>query len=560
MNGIALRCMVVLGLASAQVLANVSVQTGNFYIGYTDVVFPGGFEPKIERVYNSKTSFTGMFGYGWGCELEVYVEAAPDGFIIVHEYGGGADNLFHPAEIPAAQIQRVIDIIIDAAIRNHDITNREERTKLEEGLRTDERSRYNQWHTYVTAGLVENADVLPLGAVLTSDRFGHQTITRTENGYLRSFDNGRVEHFNDSGKLVRVSDSNGNSIKLSYDLLNHLSQLSDNFGRRIDIFSNSSGLVERVVERERGRSALYRYNDAGDLIYSKDVDGNEYTYAYDAIHNLTKIGYSDKTTMEMAYAGQESDFKIKLVKDRDGTVTEYKYVDLTSPDHLKVQITVQDAEHKPVSSSFYEYFWRSSNSGEKWTWKMITDLNGDKTETEYAEGSRLPLVITQNGEKTTFTYDPAGHVIRKETPTEVTELSYDNRVSKVKEVRKFEPNKPESLQWSRFQYDLRGNLLYAESSQGRSVKLDYDNHGRIAGLIDQTGQRIHFEYNRNSKPIEIHLIKAGAPDESMLVTYTDDGEIKKVESPKGRTVALQVTSAFQELSELIRSANVDLSF
>src|SRR3990170_4922362 len=76
--------------------ANVSLKNGNFFIGYTDIVYPGGFEPKIERVYNSKTPYEGIFGWGWGSEYEVFLTVSADGSVLVREYGGGAENRFSP--------------------------------------------------------------------------------------------------------------------------------------------------------------------------------------------------------------------------------------------------------------------------------------------------------------------------------------------------------------------------------------------------------------------------------------------------------------------------------
>lgn len=80
--------------------------------------------------------------------------------------------------------------------------------------------------------------------------------------------------------------------------------------------------------------------------------------------------------------------------------------------------------------------------------------------------------------------------------------------------------------------------------------------GRITELVDQGGQRVTFKYNRNSKPIEITVVGVG----TINVRYTASGEIEKVDSDGGRTVALKVTSTFQNLLEIIRPAGVSLSF
>src|SRR4051812_48574640 len=76
--------------------AAVNIRNGNFYMSYTDIEYSGGFEPQIERVYNSKTPFKGMFGWGWGSLYELHLELMPEGAIIVTEYGGGTTNYFAP--------------------------------------------------------------------------------------------------------------------------------------------------------------------------------------------------------------------------------------------------------------------------------------------------------------------------------------------------------------------------------------------------------------------------------------------------------------------------------
>jgi hypothetical protein len=67
---------------------------------------------------------------------------------------------------------------------------------------------------------------------------------------------------------------------------------------------------------------------------------------------------------------------------------------------------------------------------------------------------------------------------------------------------------------------------------------------------------LDFKYNENSKPIEITDPKLGA----IRVSYKNSGEIDKIDSSSGQKVAIQVTSAFQNLLEIIRPAGVNLSF
>ena len=162
------------------------------------------------------------------------------------------------------------------------------------------------------------------GTILRSGRFSYQTLQLLPDGYLRMFDNGRLEKFDIRGRLVRIADKNQNFIDITYDLRGKLHTIIDNFGRKITLTLNDAGLVEKL-EGERSKTALYRYNKEGDLVYTKDVDGNIYEYQYDPSHNMTRINYTDSPSMEISYHPQSLHQNVRSVNDRDGTLTTYVY-------------------------------------------------------------------------------------------------------------------------------------------------------------------------------------------------------------------------------------------
>ena len=92
--------------------ANVSIRNGNFFMGYTDINYSGGMEPKIERVYNSKSSHNGIFGFGWGSDYEVHLKISADGAVIIYENGGGAQNRFVPPAFSKKDVDSGVDQII----------------------------------------------------------------------------------------------------------------------------------------------------------------------------------------------------------------------------------------------------------------------------------------------------------------------------------------------------------------------------------------------------------------------------------------------------------------
>jgi YD repeat-containing protein len=553
---VALALLLVCGHAPA--FGNVSLKNGNFFMSYTDVAYPGGFEPRLERVYNSKSAYKGMFGMGWGCEFEPYLTVFASGAIVVKEFGGGAANAFVPVEASPEEFENEVDAIVQAAVKAGNVKSGAGADAYRARLRTDAYLRNQEWETYHKLQLVASRQ-LPLGTVVWSNKFSHQYIKRARDGYVRVFSNGRVEYFDDAGKLKRVVDKNANYIDFSYDDEGRLRSVVDNLGRSIGLSYNSQGFVSRL-EADRARVATYEYDNRDNLIHSVDVDGNDYRYEYDARHNMTRISYTDGTSMEMAYWALDRKEHIKRVKDRDGTVTTYDYtVDPNDDGHLTVTSDVAGADGTSIFKSKYEYFAKRDARGVEWTQRMISTLDGEVTETVYTEGSGLPLSITRGAEVTKFEYDAKGNVTRKETPTEITELRYDPQVEKVSYVARSYKSEPQSAIWSKFAYDPQGNLLFAENSDNRSVRLEYDEHGRISSMVDQEKRRIEFSYNINSKPIEIRQV-VGDKVGRIVITYTPDGEIEKVDSPEGRSIALEVTTAFQNLLEIIRPAGVSLTF
>src|SRR6185437_2831933 len=65
--------------AASVAQAGVSENNGNFFVGYTDVKAYPGIGLSLERVYNSKSSYSGLFGFGWGSDYEVFLSPQADG-------------------------------------------------------------------------------------------------------------------------------------------------------------------------------------------------------------------------------------------------------------------------------------------------------------------------------------------------------------------------------------------------------------------------------------------------------------------------------------------------
>ncbi len=549
---------IVFGLVNIQDLfANVSLKNGNFFVAFNDIVYTGGFETKLERVYNSKSGYKGMFGWGWGNEFEVHLSVSADGSVVVYENGGGAENRFNPSVFSAAELDKAVESLANVAQKDGALGSAAQVLQYKNKLKADAAFRNQQWDMFRTQGKIQGRQ-LAVGTQLQSNRFSYQYITKTADGYVRTLaDSGRIEKFDNLGHVVRISDKNGNFLSFEYGADGHLKKLVDNLNRKMFFEYNGRSLVSKV-EGENGRIASYSYNSKDELIQTRDVDGNGYSFTYDGQgrHNMTEITYADKTTMGVGYYGIDKQENVRSVKDRDGTVTDYEYsVASGGRGPLSVSVLVKKG-NEIYSRSKYQYFIKLKATGEEWTYKLITDLDGDRVETTYNECCGLPLMIKQGSEETMFEYDVKGHVTKKSTPYEVTELKYEPAVNKVSRVAKYPKKNKKQVSWSEFQYDSKGNLVFAKNSEGKGVKLIYDGAGRIKTLIDQDKEQINFKYNESSKPVEISDPSLG----TLTVSYNNSGEIKEVNSPAGRKIAAQVTASFQGLLDIIKPAGVTLAF
>lgn len=544
-------------IVATQASANVSLKNGNFFIGYTDFVYPGGMEPKAERVYNSKSSHNGYFGFGWGSDYEVFLKVSADGSVVVYENGGGAQNRFSSPNLNAAEITKGIDSIIEAKKKIGGFSG----TQIDQDknrLKTDARYRNDEWQRLFERNLVQPRKIAE-GTMLKSNKFSYQTMKKVKNGYMRTFENGQVQTFNELGRLTRWADKNNNFLTFGYDKQGFLSFIQDNLNRRMNITMNARGKIEKIVG-DKGQTATYKYN-GDELVSSKDTDGNVYEYKYSSNnrHNLVEIKYTDSTTLQLGYYDMNKCENVKWVKDRDGSLTQYDYAGECNGGLEHTTTTASKGpDGKEITKASYTYIERARADGERYTYKLATEIDGEKTETIYNECCGLPLEITKNGQKTSFVYDSYGHVIKKTTPYDVTELAYDLKAGKVSKVTKYSKSEKgkKSVNWSRYQYDSKSNLVFAQNSSGKTVKIVYDHTGRIKAMVDQSKRKLEFTYNEASRPVEIKDPALGA----IKVEYNSSGEVKKVDSTGGRKIAAQVTSAFQNLLDIIRPAGVSLTF
>jgi YD repeat-containing protein len=418
--------------------------------------------------------------------------------------------------------------------------------------------------------------------------FGQQSIAQTKTGWVLKSAQVKDFHFDNRGRIQKISDRNKNYIELVWGSDNRISLIRDNFNNQIAVKWAEFGGSPRIVSLESGDTkARYDYSKTGDLTRSVGMDGVPYEYAFDDEHNLTKIAYQDGSSQELGY-DKRKDWVTKF-KDRDGIVATYEYfadkLDPESKFGTTVTRTFPTGAEREVSRFWYEF--RKRADGTKYNHRAVTWVRNTVTESIFTECCGTPLAISQwpgnpkassdpaqwtvvSGEKKTtlFEYFPNGLLKKKVAPDgNVTTLAYDPKHGKVSSVvragRRVDYN-----------YDGRGNLAWAfDAAENRRMDLTYDIKGRITIVKEhqKEGPRdvvrnVYFRYNADGKPVEIKE-KSGSFEGVIRVSYAANGEVSAILNGNGRGLASEreiesarrVAATFQNLLEIVQPAGVSLT-
>ena len=472
--------------------ANVSIRNGNFFVGYTDVLHSGGMELRVERVYNSKAGFKGIFGSGWGSDFDTHLTISADGAVILHEYGGGAENRFESPALDVAELERAVEALLLAARSTNVVTDEDAAQLYRRRLREDAGFRNDEWEKFRRQGLMA-ARELAAGAKLNSVEFGGQFLTRVEGGYRRVKNSGMIEFFDEAGHLRRRSDTGGNFFEFEYDAAGRLSRAADEQGNRIWFDFNTKGLLTAARD-DKGRRAVYRYSDNDRLVYSRDTDGNAYEHRYDDRGKMTQILYADGTSMEMSYSGQPYE-DIRSVKERDGTRFSYGYRLVNeNRDHLSVAVTKQ-LPGQARRSMTYEYFEGRKASGALWTERAICTASKRREERRYSADGTHTIILRAEGQ-TRYDFDAQNRVRRREAPSEILEVDYAPDTTQILEARFQDKVHSDRTRRHRFTYDGEGNLISAKTSDGLEIEFVQGEKGLLKEVVMQNA---HARFTRDAQ-------------------------------------------------------------
>lgn len=535
--------------------ATVDMKNANYTESWIDVQAAGsGYSLKVQRTYNSRSVFNGMFGFGWCSDFETNIEKTPEGTLKLQECGAGQEITYRVQSGSGDSVSKTIDSIVAYYKRTNPNSGDSSIATLREQLLNDINLR-GRWARQ--AGLKQPE--INKGSVFVSDNLEVEKIEFDGIQYTRTLADGSSQRFNKDGRLTAIYDKNGNFLRFTYtgDLMK---EAVDNSGKKLTFSFFPTKRVKEITG-PNGIKVEYKYKGE-DLQQVKNMWKNTYSYEYDDLHNLTKITFPDETFKALTY-NQKNDWVTSFTDRAVAGVAcketyEYNSNKQNPKDHFWSN-AVKKCGNEIKNEARFEFWLKTRSDGRKVLARVLNRSMTDTLDVSYHPEYGRPTSIKRNSLTTSYDYYPNGLVKEKSTSTTRLVFEYKNQFNKVSKVNTefFDlKGKVAKKRETVFNYDSRGNLSDAKNSDGQTVRLTYDQRGRIASITDQAKKEVQIKYEeRTGRPATITRPKVG----TIAVTYKPNGEINKVESNDGAAVATQVASTFNNLLDIIAPATSEMN-
>lgn len=486
----------------------VNVTNGNMYLQQSDYHLPGAGAPiSITRTYNSQSSTIGLFGRGWSTD---YDEA-----IVSYD-----NNLKRPNE-PSGRA------------------------------------------TYFGRAVGSSGPFLPLAG----NFYGQ--LTQTTGGYTLALKDGTTKQFNTAGKLLSITDRNGNQTTLAYNLSGKLSSVTDPFGRILSFLININGSVISIADTT-GIVADYTYGAGGELLSVTYADNSAFSFGYDGSLRLTSVTDALGNVLEShTYDAQGR----ALTSAKHGGVELYtlNYVSATEThvtDALnRVTKYTYDTSRSRNNVTRVEGTCNCGGGSQIRTWSYDNKLNvlsetdalNNTTSYTYdTNGNRLTK--TDPTGTITFTYNPFGQVLtRTDQLGGVTTNTYNAQGNLLTTTDALNNT-------TTFTYDSRGHLLTSTDARSKVTTLTWDSTGRLIQEKDALNNITTYAYNQRawltsntnalSQTTNYEYDAAGRlkkviyPDTSFVqFTYDLAGRRTKIRDPRGYETNFVYDAAYRLISK-----------
>ena len=373
-------------------------------------------------------------------------------------------------------------------------------------------------------------------------------LTLSGGAYVLTGINGTVERFLRDGQIGSITDSNGNTIDVSYGSNGLISGVAGSNGQSLSFTTNTQGRITSATDNY-GQTTIYTYDASGDHLLSVSGPDGTTTYSYVSSSNaftqngLTQITNPDGTTQNFQYDSQgnlisesgsggvgplsygypsagtftttdpagntatlifDANGNLAETTDRLGNVTHFQY-------NFSNEVTGAVA---PSGATYAFTYDASANL------TGYTDPDGGTVSATYAPGTDLLTSFTdQNGNTTDYSYNSAG---------DLTGITYDNGSG------------------TSYRYSANGLLTSSTDARGQTTTYTYNAQGLLTKETFSDGTVQAYAYNSQGELISAQATNGG------LTTYTYNAarELTSVTNPAGQVESYTYNSGGQKLTRI----------
>jgi RHS repeat-associated protein len=330
-------------------------------------------------------------------------------------------------------------------------------------------------------------------------------------GYTLTLPDQTKYAFSGAGRLLSVTDRNGNATTLSYDEAGRLKAISDPAGRQITLAYNGEGLVESATD-PMGHVVKYAY-EGKNLVKVTEPGETEprWQFKYDASHRITTMtnGRGGKTTNEY-----DSSSRVVSQVDPAERKTTFEY----APFHTKVT-------NKATGAVTDEWF-TSNNQPFSVTNGYGTAAATTRTFT-YDEAGHMLAATDGAGHTTTYGYDAAGNRTSEKDP-----LGHETKWS-FNATHDVVSTTTPGGETTTIERDGKGNVESvsrpAPGKTTQTIALAHDEHGQLESVTDPLGHTWSYGYDAYGDPTS----ETDPLGNEQTLGYDEDSRLVSVTSPRG---------------------------
>ena len=527
--------------------ALVDTKNANYTKTFVDVALPGaGLPLTVERTYNSRSLYRGMFGYGWCSNLETRLEILSDNTLMVVECGGGAEISYISGSAGGDRALRIKKVM--AKVRAKKGLSKKYVGQVSQDLQRSSLLLSELERAFGIKGKAKAGEVYrALGRQNDLIRF-------TGSQYKRSLPNGKSQIFNKDGLLEKETDKSGNWIAIKRKK-GRILKVVDSRGRSLHFKWKKNTLTITGPNKLRAQYVIKKDN----LVQAVNSRNEKYEHFYDSYHNLIKTRYPDLTYEALTY-NTDKDWVVSF-SDRRGCKEKYTYVtNKRNKDHYWTNVK-KTCGKRVTNISRYEFWNKAKAGGGKYLFRARQSVNRRVTDITYDMKTGSPLSVTRDRITTRYAYYNNGFLKSRFSPgRRVSFAQYNSKCRKPTQVKVeyIQGKKTVRQVQTQMSYDPKKCWLVMakQTGTGRWVAVKRDHLGRISEMRDQSKKKIVVMYDeRHSKPKKITRPGVG----SIQVFYDKNGRVDAGKSRPDPTVAAQVANVFNGFLELISPVASDMA-